>query len=1058
MPTIRACLAALLAWSSASIAHAQILGTDANGYPVRVVYLSLQAGRTYQIRTDYTLQSIGGSIPDSVLTIRETDFTDVSASLAGNDGNVGGGCGGMTGWAPSCVTFTPSTTGLYTVLLRAWRTHTPGRTNLYWRDVTGGAAPAWTAFWSSALSFGGGIATTSFSGTNRLHVHSQLKPGRNLFHEIWVTASNGAAQSEEWNVIRMAVANGTIADLSTAMTAVVDVNNRSSANLTGTRRWVFGTRWPDSNGNAGAIQLLQNDWFLSGADADGDGLSRDLERSLGSCDRTIDSMATGSCASLVGCPSGAPSGTATSPLCLASMRDTDHDGLHDKLEVYGYNHRLLFLPLWGSDPAHMDVFVEMDTYDQSTNDGCQGTQWLNSQPGGLNWLGGSQNVPFFDRVEQVYGVAPASINPDGLPGIRVHYDVGVNNPVLTDTRWGNFGGGGTCVPTLSMGACNYHQAFNNDPACQAGVIFDDIRKWAFVYAIDGTGGSGQSRGTRYGANALSHHVHELGHVGGLGHAGPPGSTALESNDFGNSRPSFPSRMSYRYQDVGSINGTAASDWARLTFSSGRMIYPQDVLRSPEQCPQGPGVDMSVLALNTVPWHLRDQVSFNAATNCWDVNWDQLDTTPSGVSFSRTYGNVQRIQRYSFIGGDMPVPERSHDAAVAGDVLLYAHVEPDPGGLLRVAWRGDGNADCNELPFGVRSSEGRADPGEFILGGSYPGCYRPGTVNHPNGGALFAIAVEIESAIVNLGSGNTSEGVCMVTNDAGTLRWSSFDVVRTPGLPMEFSYSARFYDGAITSAVPASTISQRSQPALVRVPGTHETLLVYVGSNGALQQASLSAAGLSWQYVRPSLLASGAGMSSGVSPSLATINGDVWMAITHPSTNAIQLYRLEAGAIAAAGRWTLMATYGTTTTRPALVATRNLDSPSQWEFSLLYSHSLGYLAYARSSPSALTSFVNLGSFYGNQANVSNAAAVWDERSYIGDWSDFRVWRRVSRTCRDNVDCGLGSVCTSISSRNVCTIGGMVLANTEMTPFRVVLPWAFMPTTMSGARSSTDSAQT
>ncbi len=218
-----------------------------------------------------------------------------------------------------------------------------------------------------------------------------------------------------------------------------------------------------------------------------------------------------------------------------------------------------------------------------------------------------------------------------------------------------------------------------------------------------------------------------------------------------------------------------------------------------------------------------------------------------------------------------------------------------------------------------------------------------------------------------------------------------------------------------------------------VPGTHETLLVYVGSNGALQQASLSAAGLSWQYVRPSLLASGAGMSSGVSPSLATINGDVWMAITHPSTNAIQLYRLEAGAIAAARRWTLMATYGTTTTRPALVATRNLDNPSQWEFSLLYSHSLGYLAYARSSPSALTSFVNLGSFYGNQTNVSSAAAVWDERSYIGDWPDFRVWRRVSRTCRYNADRGSGSVCTSILNQNVCTVGGMVLANTEMTPF-------------------------
>jgi hypothetical protein len=74
-----------------------------------------------------------------------------------------------------------------------------------------------------------------------------------------------------------------------------------------------------------------------------DGLGYELESALGTC-ATRTSTAPGvSCAA------------------IADPRDTDGDGISDGLEAaVGIGGDDLPLPLWGADPRHKDLFVEVD--------------------------------------------------------------------------------------------------------------------------------------------------------------------------------------------------------------------------------------------------------------------------------------------------------------------------------------------------------------------------------------------------------------------------------------------------------------------------------------------------------------------------------------------------------------------------------------------------------------------------------------------------------------------------------------------------------------------------
>src|SRR5262245_2745143 len=82
-------LVAALLSSRADRAEAQVARDDW-GFPLRVVTLSLEKGKTYQFRTDFVLTSIGAGVPDSVMVLREDTFlTEVADTVAGADGCVG---------------------------------------------------------------------------------------------------------------------------------------------------------------------------------------------------------------------------------------------------------------------------------------------------------------------------------------------------------------------------------------------------------------------------------------------------------------------------------------------------------------------------------------------------------------------------------------------------------------------------------------------------------------------------------------------------------------------------------------------------------------------------------------------------------------------------------------------------------------------------------------------------------------------------------------------------------------------------------------------------------
>ena len=201
--------------------------------------------------------------------------------------------------------------------------------------------------------------------------------------------------------------------------------------------------------NTGPLRILQNDWFVPGSDFDGDGLGHTLEQSLGTCDRPWagslgDTMPDGrSCNTLQFCDTRADWDEIST--CNAQLRDTDHDGLRDDIEVYGYDEDTTHMARYGANPVHKDVFVELNTRDTDPSDGdCDGFSNANVQN-----IGNDGN--FFTRVAALYSQAPATMNPDGTAGISVHYDVGVANPnPLTASLWGDWGAGGQCFSGMNF--------------------------------------------------------------------------------------------------------------------------------------------------------------------------------------------------------------------------------------------------------------------------------------------------------------------------------------------------------------------------------------------------------------------------------------------------------------------------------------------------------------------------------------------------------------------------------------------------------------------------------
>jgi hypothetical protein len=256
-------------------------------------------------------------------------------------------------------------------------------------------------------------------------------------------------------------------------------------------------------------------------DRDGDGVGRRLERALGLCDE-------------------------------CKIADHDGDGLSDAEELFGAAGAGLDLPRYGADPRHKDVFIEVDHHKQLPDVG------LTEQA--------------LHEIAALYAVGSAADlkNPDGLPGLRLHFDVGFapSDPAHA-TLFGDWGGSGTAR------AAEYRSARKED--------FSPARAGYFRYAFMTRRGRGQAKGDAFTVNRDLQYVrifaHELGHTLGLEHYGHARWGKRNCN------PGYHSIMNYLYQyrdEVGFTRGTSLVSNPASAFERGALRQPQAaaMLRDP----------------------------------------------------------------------------------------------------------------------------------------------------------------------------------------------------------------------------------------------------------------------------------------------------------------------------------------------------------------------------------------------------------------------------------------------------------------------------------------------
>ena len=297
----------------------------------------------------------------------------------------------------------------------------------------------------------------------------------------------------------------------------------------------------------GATHLYVNDrqseWRANG---DRDGLGDALEAELGTCpDRSCPGSVKGS--------------------------DTDLDGLSDLAEVFGVDdpQAPLYLPSWGADPRHKDIFIEIDYRKPLSSRHFDGAAARAAQ--------------------KLYAAGSAAElqNPSGQPGVRLHFDLGIQPTSSADaTLYGDWGGS------------QFVTTAKNDAEAARRVHMAPVRLGYFHYALasEAAGCGGQSPAGSYlrfsvrpGEPCVETFAHELGHSLRLQHWGQ------DVDGKANCKPNYVSLMNYAFSGRG------------LSFSHGANSYSLNPGRMDERLgvtgPQpNPGADPSVLP--TWPFQFR----------------------------------------------------------------------------------------------------------------------------------------------------------------------------------------------------------------------------------------------------------------------------------------------------------------------------------------------------------------------------------------------------------------------------------------------------------------------
>lgn len=343
------------------------------------------------------------------------------------------------------------------------------------------------------------------------------------------------------------------------------------------RTVITGVTNPASNGN---VRLLQNDVMH---DADYDGLGDGLESALATC------SALSGFVSIAG-------GYEFDCSQAADPRDTDGDGISDGVEVFGLvindqvvatdattqlaqigpvgpDAELPFvtqinLPLWGADPRHKDLFIEIDFMQRNPGESEQRLQPDKARQFAAYYADTLDNPsPIVDLYRAV-----SLLNPDGERGIHTHLDTGIAPETPADaTIYGDWGGF-NAVPAVQKEDDSYTGA-NPQTAWQENM--HTARRGIFRYILAYPSGGGQnplgsfaSSGPMDSAWVLAH---EFAHAMGLAHSGPPGVTGVVDP---NCKPNYQSLLNYAFggstavgfsDGLGAppLNNVALTEWAAV---------------------------------------------------------------------------------------------------------------------------------------------------------------------------------------------------------------------------------------------------------------------------------------------------------------------------------------------------------------------------------------------------------------------------------------------------------------------------------------------------------------
>lgn len=410
----------------------------------------------------------------------------------------------------------------YIVVLRSRRQETAGKADLLKNGEV----------WQTGVPFAG--LHMAFDGLRPYdRIQTAHRPGgKGSYHRVYVINPR-----DELSIMQRAVGGGP----NGAVNMQITVEDRLRDVIVGV-------------GSVEAEELAGVFWNDVNQDSDGDGLGDDLEAGLGTCSKLSGYVRVGD-------------GYEFDCSLAADPRDTDGDGISDGLEVFGFvattgvlatdselaavpadgiavpSQTHINLPLWGANPRHKDLFIEVDFMQRSPGE----------TPMKMTPAVARQFAAFYqDTLDNPHPLvdlyrAVTLRNPDGLRGISTHLDIGVAPETPEDaTIYGDWGGYNAVPPVQkadgTWGGDNPHTAWQTH--------MHPARRGIFRYILAYPSGGGQNPINSFAASGPLNDAwvlaHEFAHAMGLDHGGKPGLAQP------NCKPNYPSLLNYGYQGYAGI--------------------------------------------------------------------------------------------------------------------------------------------------------------------------------------------------------------------------------------------------------------------------------------------------------------------------------------------------------------------------------------------------------------------------------------------------------------------------------------------------------------------------